>query len=141
MRNTPLFPRPWPRPLTSAGVANSRWSWQSPNLSLVLMSPLFGMAYPSLTIHFSPPAHFDRSLPSNNTTASDGGLLSVPGVTTAGSGQTMPDLYSTRGAGSFFVGCPLDSCRRTRTAETLPALTSEQRSRVRRDFIAVRTVG
>src|SRR5690348_9583222 len=52
-------------------------------------------AYPSFTSHFSPPFHFDRSLPSNRTTASDGGSDGFsPGVTTFGSGQTIPLLYS-----------------------------------------------
>src|SRR5262249_21940910 len=52
-------------------------------------------ANPSFTSHFSPPFHFDRSLPSKRTTASEGGSDGFsPGVTTAGSGQTMPLLYS-----------------------------------------------
>ena len=59
------------------------------------MSVFCTTAYPSFTSHFSPLFHFERSLPSKSTTASEGGSASVlPGVTTFGSGQTMPLLYS-----------------------------------------------
>ena len=33
--STPLLPRPWPSPVTVAGVAHSTWSWQSPKCSRV----------------------------------------------------------------------------------------------------------
>src|SRR5262245_43272201 len=59
------------------------------------MSADFTVATPSFTSHLSPFSHFERSLPSKSTIASDGGSVSVfPGVTTFGSGQTMPLLYS-----------------------------------------------
>src|SRR5882724_4303965 len=57
------------------------------------MSPPWTVATPSSTIHF-PPSHCDKSLPSKSTIASDGGLLFSPGVTTFGSGQFLPLLYS-----------------------------------------------
>src|SRR5262245_57059522 len=127
MMYTPLLPRPCPRPFTTSGAAHSRWIWQSPNESLVTMSLLAAMAYPSLMTHLSPPVHFERSLPSKRTSASDGGPLSLPGVTTTGSGQTIPDLYSrgswavvmvaiaarqpTSGVRSVMVGYPEDRGR------------------------------
>src|SRR5687767_8151511 len=51
--------------------------------------------YPSFSSQpFSPSFHFDTSFPSNSTTASAGGPPTGPGSTTAGSGQTIPLLYS-----------------------------------------------
>src|SRR5262249_55553782 len=85
-------------------------------------------------IHLSPPFHFDRSLPSKRTIASDGGPLSFPGVTTAGSGQTMPDLYAR---GSWAPAGP----RSRRTAATLAAPAIVQRKRVRRAFMRMRACG
>src|SRR5437867_6251990 len=101
MRNTPLLPRPWLSPSTFDGAAHSTCNWQSPNFSFVRIIPDFGThsIAPSLTIHLvgtptpSSDSHFDRSLPSNRTIASDGGFpgcateLNVPGVTTAGCGR------------------------------------------------------
>src|ERR1700730_9636735 len=53
---------------------------------------------PSVTFHFagwpSSPSHWERSLPSNNTTASEGGcpgescVLAVPGSITGGTGRS-----------------------------------------------------
>src|SRR5690606_7408796 len=66
----------------------------SPNVSRVLISPV-----PLTTVMAPPPVvhlgvlpflstHFDRSLPSKSTMASDGGAAGVaPGVTTRGSGS------------------------------------------------------
>src|SRR3990172_4239066 len=41
-------------------------------------------------VHGSPPCHWDMSLPSNNTIASDGGPPGGPGSTTFGSDQAIP---------------------------------------------------
>src|SRR3954463_737858 len=70
-------------------------NWQSPKLSFVLISPWPTIATPSSTFQFSPFSHFDKSLPSNRTVASDGGSAFVfPGVTTGGSSHSIPDMYS-----------------------------------------------
>src|SRR4051812_22942516 len=58
------------------------------------MLVLAEMAIPFSMIHLSPLFHFERSLPSNNTIASDGGAVPSPGVMTFGSGQTFPLWYS-----------------------------------------------
>src|SRR5436305_1138338 len=100
MRKMPLLPRPWLSPLTSLGAAHSMCNWQSPNLSLVRISPVAGATCitPSLISHLAglpsfADSHFDKSDPSNSTTASDGGWpgcsgeLNVPGVTTLGCGR------------------------------------------------------
>ena len=60
--------------------------------------------------HLSPLFLFDRSLPSNRTTASAGGSLSfAPGATTFGSGQTIPLLYSfCRAASADVTACDPD---------------------------------
>src|SRR4051794_19125910 len=96
---TPLLPRPWLVPLGGVGAAHSTWSWQSPYGSFVTMSPDLPTTTSSPFSTFHPassplvPCHFDRSFPSNSTTASEGGrpgccgVLSVPGVTTLGCGR------------------------------------------------------
>src|SRR4051794_6830268 len=59
------------------------------------MSVFCTTAYPSSIFHLSPLFHLERSLPSNRMMASDGGSLGFsPGVTTFGSGHTIPLLYS-----------------------------------------------
>src|SRR5262245_31132600 len=86
-------------------------------------------------IQFSPPVHLERSLPSNRTTASDGGQLSVPGVATAGSGRSIPDLYSTTGGGFFFCfDWPTTSGPTTMATAPRPAARA-QRDNVRRGFM------
>src|SRR6516164_9676390 len=64
------------------------------------MSPPSSVATPPLTFHLGLPplpasTHFDKSLPSNSTIASDGGLPASPGATTFGSTHLMPLRYSS----------------------------------------------
>ncbi len=71
------------------------WSCTSPNSALVVAPPL-GEHQPSGEIvHLSPPCQASSDFPSKRTVASDGGPPAGPGSTTAGSGQTMPLLYSS----------------------------------------------
>src|SRR5436190_17218410 len=80
------------------------------------MSAFCTTANPSPISHLSPPFHFERSLPSKRTTASDGGCESVlPGVTTFGSAHSMPLLYSF---------CPPPAQALTDHAATPPAATT-----------------
>src|SRR5579872_2124289 len=71
-----------------------------PNPCFVWISPVFGTTskYPSATFHFAGPpslvlTHADKSLPSNNTVASDGALPAascddhVPGSISFGAGR------------------------------------------------------
>src|SRR3954469_13234021 len=75
----PLFPRPWPSPLTSEGDAHSTCNWQSPNSRFVEMLPVpFTVNTPSLICHFAGPPSFElfhwaKSVPSKRMIASDGG--------------------------------------------------------------------
>src|SRR4051794_17922515 len=93
--NTPLLPRPWLCPFGGVGADHSMCNWQSPKLSFVLMSPWPTVATPFLTFQFSPFSHFDRSLPSKRTVASEGGSAFVlPGATTGGSCHSIPEWYS-----------------------------------------------
>src|SRR4051812_6600216 len=95
MRNTPLFPRPWPLPMAGTGADHSTCSWQSPKLCLVVMSVSLTVATPSFTIHLSPFSHAERSLPSKRIIASEGGAPHVlPGLTIGGSSHFMPLKYS-----------------------------------------------
>src|SRR6516225_2098216 len=57
------------------------------------MFPLTVKPPSASTFHFSAPAQASKFLPSNNTIASDGGLLFSPGVTFGGSGQISPLRY------------------------------------------------
>src|SRR6516165_895349 len=97
MRNTPLLPRSCPSPFGGDGVDHSTWSWQSPNASLVEILPAPGETTRSPDSIFqragllpSVACHFDRSVPPNNTSASDGGAPSdAPGDTTLGCGRLL----------------------------------------------------
>src|SRR5438270_258756 len=65
------------RGAAGVGSFHSKWSWMSPNFSLVWMffPPLESMAPSSTGQLASPPpsdCHWDRSFPSKSTTASDG---------------------------------------------------------------------
>src|SRR5262245_27064871 len=80
------------------------WNCTSPKLSFVLIPFFAAVATPSLMTQDSPPFHFDRSLPSKRTTASDGGAPgSAPGGTSFGSGQTIPLSYSCWAKTSTFA--------------------------------------
>jgi hypothetical protein len=95
MKNTPLLPRSWPWPTAGVGADHSMCNWQSPKLCFVLMSLLPTTIAPFSTFHPAACSQADRSLPSNNTIASDGGSAAVlPGVTTGGLGHLMPGMYS-----------------------------------------------
>ncbi len=99
IRNTPLLPRPWPWRVTGRGADHSMCSWQSPNACLVRIFPFPQIIAPSSTRQREAFSHAERSLPSNNTTASEGGPPSRPGRTTAGSSHTIPLRYSSPAAG------------------------------------------
>src|SRR5690349_7359145 len=58
------------------------------------MPDLAEVATPSSTIQLSPSFHSDISPPSKRTIASAGGDSGPPGLTTGGSGQMIPLLYS-----------------------------------------------
>src|SRR5262245_31446981 len=80
------------------------------------MSVFCTTATPSPICHWSPLCHFERSLPSKRTMASDGGCESVlPGVTTFGSAHSMPLLYSF---------CPPPAQALTDHATTPPTATT-----------------
>ena len=89
MKNIPLLPRSCPSPVAGSGSRNSKCNWMSPNSFVVWMSPLAEVATPSCTVQATGPPvprsrHCDKSLPSNKTIASLGGVafsLNVPGVT------------------------------------------------------------
>src|SRR5205809_2998884 len=110
MRYTPLLPRPCPSPLTTDGAAHSTCSWQSPNSSFEKIPPCGVVSItPSSNFHFGSglrsPRNLDKSLPSNNTIASEGGPPTGPGSTTGGSWSVLAASAAQR---------PLQQAARTR---------------------------
>src|SRR5579859_5151629 len=108
----PLLPRPWSLSCGGSGSAHSTCNWQSPKACLVLMSPVPGATTmaPSTVFHCAGPpfllTHFERSLPSKRTMASEGGLpgasgvLAVPGVITGGTGRLRSETFQRVRPGS-----------------------------------------
>lgn len=74
MKKMPLFPRPWPEPLTGRGALHSRWRWQEPKESRVRRLPALGVTskVPSRTSQAGV-CQAERSVPSKRITATEGG--------------------------------------------------------------------
>src|SRR5690606_30217804 len=89
---------------TTAGVRHSMWSWTSPKVRFVLMLPVpfTTVIAPSAMFHFAAlpftPIHSLRSFPLNKTTASDGAVPSVGGVTTGGTGVQTSVVFGSEGS-------------------------------------------
>ena len=109
----PLLPRAWLSPVMFSGTHHSRWSWKFSNDCRVRMSPLLlsTVKIPLRTGQAaSPPlalTHAERSVPSNNTTASDGALLLriSPGATTGGCGVQYSDIPGVIASGWGYSFC------------------------------------
>src|SRR5687768_3300452 len=128
----PLLPRPWPLPVMYLGCCHSRWTCRSRNSSLDWIAPLLGTttSAPPSAFHFTSPSpfsgfHLERSVPSNSTTASLGGLAGwsvagITGVTAAGCGRFMSwTSYPSLAAPSFTSSAPTERQATANTDTTL----------------------